>query len=207
MDLLIFLVQRPGELVSRDEIAERLWGKDVFLDVDHSINVAIRKIRTVLRDDPEKPRFVETVIGRGYRFAAPVVSSNGDSKGQAQTLPTPAQAAPGTPVLPAAAPPKKKGLASPRMLLGGLAVLLLLLGVSWVLIRGGGAQSAAKTPIRSIAVLPLKNLSARRNPGLPCRRNDGGDYRTPRPVARLARYFPHLGNALQEFTALRARDC
>ena len=63
MELLILLVQRGGELVSREEIAERLWGKDVFVDVDHSINTAIRKIRQVLKDDPEKPRFVETVVG------------------------------------------------------------------------------------------------------------------------------------------------
>jgi TolB-like protein/DNA-binding winged helix-turn-helix (wHTH) protein/Flp pilus assembly protein TadD len=161
MDLLIFLVQRPGELISRDEIAERLWGKDVFVDVDHSINVAIRKIRTVLRDDPEKPRFVETVIGRGYRFAAPVVSSNGDSQSEVQTLPLapPPEAASGTAVLPAAVPLKKEGVSSVRLLFGGLAVLVLLLAVAWVLIRGGGARSTAKTPIRSIAVLPLKNLS------------------------------------------------
>src|SRR5712672_1972221 len=61
MELLILLIERRGELVSREEIVERLWGKDVFLDVDNGINTAIRKVRTVLRDDPEKPRFVETV--------------------------------------------------------------------------------------------------------------------------------------------------
>src|ERR1700676_2928228 len=66
MELLILLVERRGGLVSREEIAERLWGKDVFLDVDHGINTAIRKVRLALRDDPEKPRFVETVVGRGY---------------------------------------------------------------------------------------------------------------------------------------------
>lgn len=89
MELLILLVQRRGELVSREDIAGCLWGKDVFLDVDHSINTAIRKIRTVLRDDPEKPRFVETVVGKGYRFAATVTCDNGDSNRQVQ--PPPAQ--------------------------------------------------------------------------------------------------------------------
>ena len=79
MELLILLVERRGELVSREEIAKRLWGGDVFLDVDHSINTAVRKVRMALRDDPEKPRFVETVVGKGYRFAAPVISSNGYS--------------------------------------------------------------------------------------------------------------------------------
>src|SRR5437762_3427379 len=77
MELLILLVQRHGQLVSREEIADRLWGKDVFVDIDHSINTAVRKIRLVLRDDPEKPRFVETVVGKGYRFAAPVTGGNG----------------------------------------------------------------------------------------------------------------------------------
>jgi DNA-binding winged helix-turn-helix (wHTH) protein len=91
MELLILLVQRRGELVSRDDIAGCLWGKDVFLDVDHSINTAIRKIRVALRDDPEKPRFLETVVGKGYRFAATVTCNNGDSNPQVQPPPPPTQ--------------------------------------------------------------------------------------------------------------------
>src|SRR5664280_3258383 len=86
MELLILLVQRRGELVSREEIAKRLWSKDVFLDIDHSINTAIRKIRQALKDDPEKPRFVETVVGKGYRFAAPLICNNGDSTPEVQPL-------------------------------------------------------------------------------------------------------------------------
>jgi Tol biopolymer transport system component/DNA-binding winged helix-turn-helix (wHTH) protein len=92
MELLILLVERRGELVSREEISERLWGKDAFHDVDHGINTAIRKVRLALRDDPETPRFVETVVGRGYRFAAPVICSNGDSNPQVQLLEAPAHA-------------------------------------------------------------------------------------------------------------------
>jgi len=84
MDLLLLLIERRGELVSRDEIAEKLWGKDVFVDVDHSINTAVRKVRQILRDDPDKPRYVETVVGKGYRFAAPVVGSHGASNSQAE---------------------------------------------------------------------------------------------------------------------------
>ena len=72
MKLLLFLVERRGEMVTRDEIVERIWGKGVFLDTDNSINGAISRIRQVLRDDPERPRFVHTVTGRGYRFIAPV---------------------------------------------------------------------------------------------------------------------------------------
>ena len=88
MELLIFLVQRRGELVSREEIAGHLWSKDVFVDVDQSINTAVRKIRVVLRDNPEKPRFVETVVGKGYRFAAPVICKNGDSTPHLQPPPS-----------------------------------------------------------------------------------------------------------------------
>jgi TolB-like protein len=72
MDLLILLVGRHGELVSRTEIIERLWGDGVFVDAEMGINTAIRKVRQVLGDAPETPRFVETVSGRGYRFVADV---------------------------------------------------------------------------------------------------------------------------------------
>jgi DNA-binding winged helix-turn-helix (wHTH) protein len=72
MELLLFLVEHRGELVTRDQIVERIWGKDVFLDTDNSINGAIRKIRQILKDDPERPKFVETVSGKGYRFIATV---------------------------------------------------------------------------------------------------------------------------------------
>jgi DNA-binding winged helix-turn-helix (wHTH) protein len=73
MDLLALLVERRGNLVTRDEIIEKIWGKDVFLDTDGSINSAIRKIRQAFKDHPEEPRFLQTVSGRGYRFIAPIV--------------------------------------------------------------------------------------------------------------------------------------
>src|ERR1700722_19626306 len=73
MELLLLLVGRAGGLVTREEIVEKLWGKDVFLDTDNSINTAIRKIRQTLRDDAEQPRFVQTVPVKGYRFIAPII--------------------------------------------------------------------------------------------------------------------------------------
>ena len=72
MDLLIMLVERRGQLVSREDIVDRLWGKDVFVDVETGVHTAVRKIRRALRDSPEKPAFIETVSGKGYRFIAPV---------------------------------------------------------------------------------------------------------------------------------------
>jgi len=75
MELLLLLVERRSDLVTRQEIVERIWGKDVFLDTDNSINAAIRKLRQVLDDDPEEPRFIQTVTGRGYRFVGAVSES------------------------------------------------------------------------------------------------------------------------------------
>ena len=72
MDLLILLVENRRRLVSRSEIIDRLWGKDVFVDVDTGVNTAISKIRQALRDSTEHPSFVETVPGKGYRFVATV---------------------------------------------------------------------------------------------------------------------------------------
>src|SRR6516225_2282221 len=72
MEVLFLLVERRGQLVTREQIIEKLWGKDAFLDTDNAINTAIRKIRQALKDDPEEPRFVHTVTGRGYRFIAQV---------------------------------------------------------------------------------------------------------------------------------------
>jgi DNA-binding winged helix-turn-helix (wHTH) protein len=81
MEVLILLVQRAGTLVQRSEIQERLWGSDVYVEHDSAINTALRKIRRTLGDDAEHPRFVETVVGKGYRFIAPIES---DGSPQAQ---------------------------------------------------------------------------------------------------------------------------
>ncbi len=72
MDLLILLVESRGQLVFRSDIVERLWGKDVFVDVETGVNTAISKVRQALRDSPDAPAFVETVPGKGYRFIAAV---------------------------------------------------------------------------------------------------------------------------------------
>ena len=72
MELLILLAASEGRVVTRGEIAKRLWSSEVFVDTEHGINTAIRKIRHLLHDDPENPRFIQTVTGVGYRFVAPV---------------------------------------------------------------------------------------------------------------------------------------
>lgn len=72
LKLLVFLVEHSCQLVTREQIAEALWGKDVFVDVETSINTAVRKVRLALEDDSAQPKYLQTVVGRGYRFVADI---------------------------------------------------------------------------------------------------------------------------------------
>jgi TolB-like protein/DNA-binding winged helix-turn-helix (wHTH) protein/Tfp pilus assembly protein PilF len=74
MELLILLLQSDGKLVRRDVINRRLWGENAFQDTEHSVNTAVNKLRFILRDDPRDPRFIQTVVGQGYRFIAKVAA-------------------------------------------------------------------------------------------------------------------------------------
>lgn len=86
MEILILLVQRAGTLIERSEMAAAVWGPGVFLEQEAAINTAVRKIRQVLRDDAAAPRFVQTVVGKGYRFIASVESINADEPGVSSNL-------------------------------------------------------------------------------------------------------------------------
>src|SRR6266403_3755843 len=70
--ILAILVARPGEVVSREELRERLWPGDTFVDFDHGLNNAVMRLREVLGDSSDRPRFIETLPRRGYRFIAPI---------------------------------------------------------------------------------------------------------------------------------------
>jgi len=153
MELLILLLERPGELVSREEIASRLWGKDVFLDTDHSINTAIRKIRQALRDDPDKPSFLETIVGKGYRFAAPV-TVNGNSA-TVPSPPTPVE----VPAPPVVTPEESKERWLRWGITAGAVLLLAIVAAGFMLLHSSHAKANASDQIHSLAVLPLENLS------------------------------------------------
>jgi DNA-binding winged helix-turn-helix (wHTH) protein len=84
LQLLMFLVDHQRQLVTREEIADALWGKDVFVDVEQGINTAIRKIRMALDDDSAQPQYLQTIVGRGYRFVAPI-NTDENSSGSHQT--------------------------------------------------------------------------------------------------------------------------
>lgn len=77
LQLLMFLIDNHRNLVTREQIADALWGKDVFVDIEQGINTAIRKVRMALEDDSGQPQYLQTVVGRGYRFVADItVDSN-----------------------------------------------------------------------------------------------------------------------------------
>ena len=142
MDLLILLVESRGQLVSRSDIVERLWGKDVFVDVETGVNTAISKVRQALRDAPEAPAFVETVPGKGYRFiaAVEVVTPPVPERDQTTVVTT--------------APPLRSGAATRTRLAIGLTVVAMVAGViAWMWLRGGGVA-----PRVTLAVLPFANI-------------------------------------------------
>jgi TolB-like protein/DNA-binding winged helix-turn-helix (wHTH) protein/Tfp pilus assembly protein PilF len=171
LQVLMLLLEHPGEVVTREELQKRLWPADTFVDFDHGLNKAINKLREALNDDAEKPRFIETLPRRGYRYIAPIATI-----APAPAVPLPQHtesptAAPETPVTssPAAAddetgtrsgilvtPPGRE----PRMLwswrnagIAAALIAVLAAGSWWWVIR----QKPSASPV--IAVLPFKNLS------------------------------------------------
>jgi TolB-like protein/DNA-binding winged helix-turn-helix (wHTH) protein len=151
MELLILLLEHQGSLVTRQEIVGRLWGKDVFVDTEHGINTAIRKVRQALKDDPDNPRFIHTVSGKGYRF---VTEKNGNAT---PVLPLPDV----KPTDPIQVLPAKRRLFWP---LSVAAISVCLVAGALLEFHAGGLRwrsSAANPigPIHSLAVLPLANLS------------------------------------------------
>jgi TolB-like protein/DNA-binding winged helix-turn-helix (wHTH) protein len=167
MELLILLVEKSDRLVTRDEIVERLWGADVFLDTEHGINTAIRKIRNALRDDPNQPRFVQTVMGKGYRFIAPLSVPvqnrlNHETAAVTETKNYDIEVKTGTAPLTLELAKLPTGLARrfpwPIVFIavaGSVIAFTLYLRV----LRPRWFGAAARPPIQSLAVLPMENLS------------------------------------------------
>jgi TolB-like protein/DNA-binding winged helix-turn-helix (wHTH) protein/Flp pilus assembly protein TadD len=154
--VLLLLVERRGQVVKRDDIVERVWGKDVFLDTDNSINSAIRKVRLALKDDPESPRFIQTISGKGYRFLAQ--ADVVDTEPQNLPIPVPIPEPP-TPIDRTAvtASVNRKHLFHRGPVL--VAAIALVSVAAVISLRSRNVATTAHSPIRSLAVLPLKNLS------------------------------------------------
>jgi len=155
-EVLAMLVEKPGEVVGREQLRERLWPTDTFVDFDHGVNTAINRLREALGDSADNPRFIETLPRRGYRFIAPVESG----APPAPAAPPVGSTAPETQPIPtvdaAKAPGKWKKFAG---LLAAMVLLGLLVAANVGDLRRRLFGGPPRTPVQSIAVLPLVNLS------------------------------------------------
>lgn len=144
--LLEALTERPGEVVTRDELRRRLWGNQTFVDFERSLNIAVTKLRAALGDSAESPRFIETLPRRGYRFIAPVTVGT--------ITPTISDADQSV-----ATRHALFGAGRRPILIGALSVVAVTIAV--VVVIGVATDRALSSPprIESLAVLPLENLS------------------------------------------------
>src|SRR5258708_85425 len=158
LEILLLLVEQRGQIIAREHIVERVWGKGAFLDTDNSINSAIRKIRQVLKDDAEQPRFIQTITGQGYRFIAPVAEAGpglGPEAGK-RLVATEVDAPRAT--APAALPTRlKQPWPIPLILAGALLVLLIAAGAVWIRSRSRSPQPPNGRLM--LPVLPFHNLT------------------------------------------------
>jgi TolB-like protein/DNA-binding winged helix-turn-helix (wHTH) protein/Flp pilus assembly protein TadD len=153
--ILKMLLEHRGEVVSREELQKKLWPADTFVDFEHSLNAAVKRLRTALNDSPDEPRYIETLARRGYRFIAPV------EVGAAQAPEKIAAEERSLPLIstPAVAPARFR---AGRVWLIAL-VLVFVAGTGawgWLQWRNRAKASVSGPVIRSLAVLPLDNLSA-----------------------------------------------
>ncbi len=176
METLLFLVQNQGELVSREQIVEKIWGKDTFLDTDNAVNGAIRKIRQVLKDDPDQPRFIRTISGKGYSFIAPVIEAApaddspldamAEDQGQEPwSKLTPAPAEPEA-VVGEDYAPKLSGLRSRlpgRSILATMIVATMIVAIMALVVYMGWSEFRARPSHAGgramLAILPFDNLT------------------------------------------------
>src|SRR5215469_8236130 len=134
LQLLALLAERAGEVVSREEIRRALWDDNTFVDFDQSINFCVNKVRDALGDDPQSPRYIETVPRKGYRFIASIAE------------------APPEPAVASATETRTR-----RWLMGAVATVALV--AIALTARAVMPSNRAVKPIGSLAVLPLVNLS------------------------------------------------
>jgi TolB-like protein/DNA-binding winged helix-turn-helix (wHTH) protein len=144
LQLLLALLERPGELVTREELTRRLWPADTFVDFDRGLNKAMNHLREALSDSADHPQFIETLPRKGYRFIAPV-------RPEAEDIEPPVDGAP---------PTRSRS----RWWLATTAAFIAAIGVAIAVEVGGvrrwiGGRPAAASHIASLAVIPLDNLS------------------------------------------------
>lgn len=156
-EVLAMLLERQGELVSREQLRERLWPTDTFVDFDHGVNTAINRLREALGDSADNPRFIETLPRRGYRFIAPIESI---PPVPAVTAPAPSTTAEAERIpLRDADVQTRQGKRVGWILAAAVLLLGLLIAASVGDFRQRLLGKQPSAPIQSIAVLPLVNLS------------------------------------------------
>ena len=156
--ILLMLIERPGEMVTREELRAKLWADDTFVDFDHGLNSAVQRLRDCLSDTAEKPLWIETIPRRGYRFIAPVESQ--------ASAPLGSNVIPGGTSSSGAAPPGTQagsriyGRRAKVWATASVVAIAVLAGLSLSSVRErvGGRSSTPR--IQSLAVLPLVNLSS-----------------------------------------------
>jgi TolB-like protein/DNA-binding winged helix-turn-helix (wHTH) protein len=164
LELLVLLVTKHGQVVTRDEIAGRLWEREVFVDTEHGINTAIRKIRQTLGDNSDLPQFVQTISGSGYRFIATVTAVEPEDAKPTEPSDVPTghppalPEAPAAPAVPSAVQPWRR-LWLAATLLGSVLVAISVLTLGPHPFAARFLHRDSRAAIRSLAVLPLNNLS------------------------------------------------
>ncbi len=163
LEVLLLLVERAGQLVTREELQQRLWPQDVFVDFERSLNSAVKKLRAALNDNPENPRYIETHPRKGYRFIASIEQVVPPEQGAIEiSPPAPQVAVSGDPAN--IVPPSSDSNNWPW---AAVAILLVFVGGVVLAIRHGTPKTAIATPISrgpnvrsSVAILGFKNLSS-----------------------------------------------
>jgi DNA-binding winged helix-turn-helix (wHTH) protein len=152
IEVLTMLLQHPGDVVTREELQKRLWAADTYVDFEHSLNAAMKRLRAALSDSAQAPRFIETLAGRGYRFIAPVSQPAEHIPQVAATKHKPA---------------RRRSLAFTAAAIA-VIVLLAVAGLSLTGVRDSARSRAFSGPIRSLAcsrwqifrAIPIKTISS-----------------------------------------------
>src|SRR3984957_13710571 len=153
LQLLAMLLERPGLVVSREELRQRLWPSDVFVDFDHGLNKNVQKLREALSDSSDSPRYIETIPRTGYRFVG-----SGIDRPEALDSELETKACTSTATRPAGSTtPHRTWRPGLLWALAGFLVVTLGLAVWWA------QRRSQAMPIHSVAVLPLENLSGDAN--------------------------------------------
>lgn len=162
--VLMLLLERPGEIISREALRQHLWPDGTFVDFDGSLNVILKKLRAAIDDNPDNPRFIETVPRRGYRFIAPVTVA----RDEVQPTIVPIPSAPPTPEKNGIEVPIRQSYVTSRVVaycVAGVVVIaaVVAVGTRWTGMRNTAvASTTVSAPVhlrRSVAVLGFHNLS------------------------------------------------